>query len=555
MVASQIDFSFSLENSQKSALMNDVDPSNDTLSDPIILLSDSSLLEQAATHGWKGDGSTSNPFVIERVRIVTNSICFQATDISLHFVLRDSILESDNEVFGSIYLNNVTNGQFENCTIVSRQYAICVKNSENCTFRNNIIENTAQYAFFLRESSIIVVSNNTISGGRVGIGLEFSRECELLWNKVSGVSTIGVSLTQTEQNTISYNSIIGCEYGLRSEQVINSTFNGNLMSENQMSGFDADHILDCDVIANSIQYNGRGLVLRDAHNCKIINNTVNHNSQSGLLLTDSEYDTVSCNEIFDNEYSGISLSGIDYVQIHTNVVYGNGDAGLLMSFCNNVFIQDNMIHGNLNCGIRISQWNEQNILYENSIGWNDHGNAVDNCNKTVWDNGIDRGNSWSDYNGSGVYSIKGAANNIDRFPSLFIDTFPPRINHPPDQIFYEGTQSHRITWTPIEYEPSWYEVFKNSTPIELGNWDGSAITITLEPLKSGVYEYVLTVYDQNGQSANDSVLVIVLANTSVPQLVLSPFIILAIIGGLGVITIVVFLEIKARYPQHFNFTA
>jgi hypothetical protein len=73
---------------------------------------------------------------------------------------------------------------------------------------------------------------------------------------------------------------------------------------------------------------------------------------------------------------------------------------------------DNEVVYNTIVGISLSGGNSQNMVYGNSIGWN--GINAENQGINFWDNGVDRGNSWSDYSGLGYYHIY--YDGVDHYP-------------------------------------------------------------------------------------------------------------------------------------------
>jgi len=94
-------------------------------------------------------------------------------------------------------------------------------------------------------------------------------------------------------------------------------------------------------------------------------------------------------------------------------------------------------------------------------------------------------------------------------PSLS-DIDEPVIDSPPDlEIEYEST-GHNIIWNPTDPYPDSYRLYIDGVTEEGGNWNGSSISIEIEGLEPGVYEYTLLVFDLALNSAYDSVMVTVI---------------------------------------------
>ncbi len=93
-----------------------------------------------------------------------------------------------------------------------------------------------------------------------------------------------------------------------------------------------------------------------------------------------------------------------------------------------------------------------------------------------------------------------------------VDTTTPELNHPTDLEYEVSTTGHSITWFPSDLMPQSFEIHLNGTLIESGNWNGSSITVSVNGLEPGVYEYRITVTDTSGNHESDNVLVIVASN-------------------------------------------
>ena len=93
---------------------------------------------------------------------------------------------------------------------------------------------------------------------------------------------------------------------------------------------------------------------------------------------------------------------------------------------------------------------------------------------------------------------------------LIEDTNVPLIDHPNDVIYEEGTIGNSITWNPSDTNPYYYNITRNTTILEHGIiWDGESITIDIDGLAEGVYNFTCFVYDRKDLFAWDSVFVTV----------------------------------------------
>ncbi|MFO7835160.1 MAG: right-handed parallel beta-helix repeat-containing protein [Candidatus Thorarchaeota archaeon] len=89
----------------------------------------------------------------------------------------------------------------------------------------------------------------------------------------------------------------------------------------------------------------------------------------------------------------------------------------------------------------------------------------------------------------------------------------PSIDHPTDIEYDEGSTGHNITWNPDDPSPDSYVVFRNGSEEESGNWDGSSITVSVDDLGLGVYNFTIVVNNTGGYSVADIVFVTVVDGT------------------------------------------
>ena len=91
------------------------------------------------------------------------------------------------------------------------------------------------------------------------------------------------------------------------------------------------------------------------------------------------------------------------------------------------------------------------------------------------------------------------------------DTTSPMINHPNDIEYTEGNLGHSISWTPVDTNPTSFYITRNGVMVISGAWFGDDITLNVDFLPEGIYDFNCTVIDQAGNTASDVVVVIVVA--------------------------------------------
>ncbi len=96
------------------------------------------------------------------------------------------------------------------------------------------------------------------------------------------------------------------------------------------------------------------------------------------------------------------------------------------------------------------------------------------------------------------------------------DGSAPTIDSPLVPDIIEGTTGNIITWHPSDLHPLSYEIFRNGTLVKSGQWNTSSetISISLDGLTPGTYNYSIRVTDIGYNHATDHVYVVVLPPTS-----------------------------------------
>jgi parallel beta-helix repeat protein len=281
------------------------------------------------------------------------------------------------------------------------------------------------------------------------------------------------------------------------------------------------------VIDNVCVYNTRqGMRVAGNDGVKVINNNCSYNGGSpgsghGISV-DGENALIANNTCNGNGGDGTS-AGIYFDEVDTATVYNNT--------CNyntwtgirvyrgspTLIITNNTVVGN-RWGIRIEGYYSGPVTFDNEIGWNWEYNALDDVYEGCqWDNGVNLGNYWGDYNGTyPTYPILGSAGSVDNYP-FKADTTTPVITFLDDFNYEAGSTGNYVNWTPSDDHPDVYQIFRDETPIESGAWDGSNISISIDGLDLGVYNFTLLVWDTCANSASRTVFVTV-EDTTPPTL-------------------------------------
>ncbi|MBD3405277.1 MAG: hypothetical protein GF411_03960 [Candidatus Lokiarchaeota archaeon] len=87
------------------------------------------------------------------------------------------------------------------------------------------------------------------------------------------------------------------------------------------------------------------------------------------------------------------------------------------------------------------------------------------------------------------------------------DTTIPTIDHPIDRTLESGPENQSIVWNPSDLDPDSYEIMRNGTIVQSGNWLGGSITLDFVPALTGVFNFTIIVSDGSSNTITDTVMV------------------------------------------------
>ncbi len=389
----------------------------------ILIDGNSDFASQSVIEGWAGNGSQTNPYIIEGYDINASTAAgIEIKNTDVYFVIRDSYIHDGGTSYYGIILRNVINGEIKDSYLSNNDGGIAnyAGGSNNKIF-NNTIYSSDGYAIILYGSTN-TVSDNNISYNKYGLYLRGSANTifnnSIYSNNYDGIYIGGSS------NTISNNSISNNNNGIK----FDLSSEGNLISNNIIYSNNNDGIyLDGSsntISNNSISNNNDGIYLDGVSNI-ISNNSIYSNKNDGIkTYPTSRYHIISNNSIYSNNYDGIYLDGL-LSALFNNHVYSNNNDGINLSGSSNT-IFNNSIHSNNICGINVD--GSTNTILNNSIYSNNiyginlvgSGNTISNnsiinhfygisiyfsLNNIIFNNNIYENNN-------GIYSIFGDYNKI-----------------------------------------------------------------------------------------------------------------------------------------------
>ncbi|MEW6070454.1 MAG: NosD domain-containing protein [Candidatus Thermoplasmatota archaeon] len=483
-----------------------------TVHDPIHIDGDSDFASQAATEGWVGNGTESNPYIIENYDINASTADGIKIEISyVHFIIRNCVIhEGKNNYKDGVTLWYVTNGKIQNVTFYNTYSAIRTGFSSNIRINNCACYNNFD-GFLLFTSRSTIISNCTISNNRLGVALYSSSNSTLrnniflnntynfdVWNMDPNGIIEGWNILHFYQDIDLSNTVDGKPiYYVVGKN--NLTFDGNVLRVGFLGLISCKNIT---VTGFNMYGNGRGILLANTTYSKVLNctftgnrnaiyigassnNTIRgckvfSNANGVWFYYSSDYNIVANCLIDNNSYKGIAFSRSSNNTITNCSISKNSDGISFWYSLNNTVTNCNICLNNQS-GIYLCSSSSGNIIYHNNFINNINYQAYDWCSN-FWDNGT-VGNYWSDYVGSDTdsdgivdtpYNIPGDTNK-DRYPLAQPLNIVVEINLPPTPVTLDipasvTTTSMKLSWSRNnDADFANYTIYQSTTQGELGN--------------------------------------------------------------------------------------
>ncbi len=171
------------------------------------------------------------------------------------------------------------------------------------------------------------------------------------------------------------------------------------------------------VINNTCNNNVYGIKIDSSDSSTVANNTCSNNGR-GIWLTSSDSSTV-VNNTCSNNWDGIFLSSSDSSTVINNTC-SNNDFGIILGDSDFCVVTYNLLQENEECGVVLDSASDNNLIHHNTFVDNNLGGTSQACDTgtdSFWhDTATKEGNYWSDWSGTGAYSIDGEANSVDLYP-------------------------------------------------------------------------------------------------------------------------------------------
>jgi len=331
-----------------------------------------------------------------------------------------------------------------------------------------------------------IIEGLEISTDSTCIRIENTRACFIIRNCTLSSTTSGngngIYLLNVSNGIIDNCTISSLSYGIRLTSIVDCVFSNNTITNCANYGI---YSYSPEIVSDNILYDS---------------NEIYNNHGKPIYLAGSNNGMILNNSIYEND-GYLRFYIVNYLEIINNTISGSSTDGLYLDYTSGIEIIGNKIYGNADYGLRINTYALQSKIYNNMIGFNGIGNAVDSGIFNEWDNGAGIGNIWSDYSGVGDYSV-GVGK--DEYPLGF-------VSRPSDVQYEIGEVVSPIIWDVRLPNPDSYAIYWEESMIAQNTLNSSLdhLSKTIDGLSIGNYNLTLVVNDASGYSLIDTVVITV----------------------------------------------
>ncbi len=276
------------------------------------------------------------------------------SDNLISIYIRDSekvTLTENTMIDGGIYISGLSI-EYWNTHLIDSSNTV---NGDSVIYWKNMRGGTVPQdagQIILANCNGVIVKDQEISGGSVGILLGFSSYITLKGNNVENSLWEGITLFESDGNLLENNTASENEF----PGIFLSKSDGNTLADNTASN------------------NNYGIITFESNNNNLIHNTITSNLEEGITLIESDGNLLKNNLASENEFPGIFLFGSNYNGIVGNTLEENG-FGLVLAYSANNTFTENTVLNNHHIGIYL-EYSNQNTFNANDVDLNEQGISI-----------------------------------------------------------------------------------------------------------------------------------------------------------------------------------
>lgn len=320
-------------------------------------------------HGWIGNGTSEDPYIIEGLTMVTSGPSISISDADVYFIIRNCTLESTTGAPPrAIVLDTVKNGVIENCTLIA--------NKAWAPYGADVVFSGVCVEVF--ESADCRIEHCRLYGGATGLMISSTNSCEVVNNTICD-----------NWEAVDVEDSSGC------------SFSGNLVFDSN-NGITLSRTNMCEIDTQRISCKYSGLQLHYSKNYRITNNRF---LNCGIWLGWG-YNPINSSHVFLNNSINAKPYGFFHNSSDTKVdAHGYGQ--VVLSYCTNVTITRGDFR-NSSVGIEIKSSQQCVIERSNFLGNKRMGVSVEGGRDIIVTNCTFIENTWTtDVRSSSNITING----------------------------------------------------------------------------------------------------------------------------------------------------
>ncbi|MCD4656514.1 MAG: right-handed parallel beta-helix repeat-containing protein [Planctomycetes bacterium] len=284
----------------------------------------------------------------------------------------------DNEIrdcdIAGIAINNQCDLVIKNNKIVRGGIGIIVKDNSKCEINSNEIEKCLETGITINNQSESEIVGNSI------------RRCKKSAVHVSGESSANIIENEIIKNTkdqiivnkgsnplIKNNTIKGGKFtGISIFEECKPIIDENEITENEKAGIQINENSEAEILRNKISYNSTGIIVLQQSVALIQENEIFYNEQACIEVFFDSDPVIKNNNLHEGKLFGIIMRRHSKGRIFENRIWNNEKVGIRINDGANPEIRDNLIYDNKWNGIKVHKNGlgivENNEIYNNKVG-------------------------------------------------------------------------------------------------------------------------------------------------------------------------------------------
>ncbi len=259
---------------------------------PIVINSNNDFANIASSEGWPGDGSSTNPYIIQNIEINASGYgaAIYIGNTTVYFIIQNvdvhhAQFKGNFRLGAGIMLINVTHGNII----------------------NSKIHNNANHGIYMDRCSDVKLEMNEIKDNKWGIFVGVLGNSKIDNNTITSNTVSGIVIGSRSNNVVvEYNTLFKDNYGIEIRDSSNTRLKNNTIDGDGSGAVGIRLYNSTGIICknNTVENNWYGIFVEHGSSNQISGNIIIRNSEYGVYITGSSSNTIYENEFFYNHGSG-----------------------------------------------------------------------------------------------------------------------------------------------------------------------------------------------------------------------------------------------------------